>query len=68
MIRLTEEQIRQLREQGEQPGRVVDPSTGAVFVLVKEEVYEWFGKLTGPLDRGWDDPSLDVYEQYRERP
>jgi hypothetical protein len=69
MIRLSEEQEKQLQEQGEQPPRVVGPTTGATFVLIKEEVYALLRGVLDSYQRGWDDPSLDIYDElYRDRP
>jgi hypothetical protein len=52
--------------QADQLGRWIDPQTGQEYVLVPAEQYE---KLRTVVDgitprAGWDDPALDVYEQY----
>ena len=39
MIRLTQEQARDL-SRAEQPAAVVDPATGQVYRLVRQEVYD----------------------------
>ncbi len=68
MIQLSEEQVRALQDRGEQPPRVVDPMTGTTFVLIKEDVYEVIRGMLGSYN-GWDDPSLDIYDElYRDRP
>lgn len=48
--------------------RWVDPETGQEYVLVPAEQFQ---KLKAVVDgvahrAGWDDPALDVYEQYRK--
>jgi len=69
MIQLSEEQVRTLQERGEQPPRAVDPATGTIFVLIKEDVYQVIRGLLESYNRGWDDPSLDIYDElYRDRP
>jgi hypothetical protein len=72
MIELSEAQRRALREAmkpgGGGPLEMVDPATQEVFVLIRKDVYELVRKIIdGPNRRGWDDPELDVYEQYRRR-
>ncbi len=66
MIQLTPEQVQAV-EQQEQPV-LVNPETGEDFVIVRKAVYDKMRRLTAPLSRGWDDPALDVYEQYRKKP
>jgi hypothetical protein len=66
MIELTHEQATAV-EQGEALV-LLNPATGEEFVLIRKEVYEKLRKLMAPLNRGWDDPALDVYEQYRKKP
>jgi hypothetical protein len=68
MIALPEEQQQALAA-GKAPLQVVNPHTQQVYVLVPQEIYERLCKLVeGPNRRGWDDPELDVYEQYRKKP
>jgi len=68
MIELTEEQAKAL-EAAEQPPLVRDPRTQETFVLVRRDVYELMRKWGESFNRaGWDDPALDVYEEYRDRP
>ncbi|HKI31236.1 MAG TPA: hypothetical protein VKA46_05175 [Gemmataceae bacterium] len=66
MIELTAEQTRAV-EQGGNPV-LLNPKTQEEFVLVRKEVFERMRKFLAPLNKGWDDPALDVYEQYRKTP
>jgi len=68
MIELTEAQQQTLSaEKG--PLEVVDPRTQEVYVLVRKDVYELVRRIIdGPNRAGWDDPELDVYEQYGKKP
>jgi hypothetical protein len=66
MIPMTEEPT-QAMEAINKPLRVVNTRTGQMFVLIPQEIYEKLRRLVAPLNRnGWDDPELDVYEQYRK--
>jgi hypothetical protein len=68
MIELTEEQVRALEAQTAGPLQLQHPRTQEVFVLIRQDIYELVTKIIdGPNRRGWDDPELDVYEQYREK-
>lgn len=40
MIELTQEQQQAMAQAGEVPPRVIDPSTLAKYVLVREEIYD----------------------------
>jgi hypothetical protein len=67
-MNLTDDQRRDLDE-----GKLVrwtDPESGQEYVLVPREQFEKMRKvIDGVTQRaGWDDPQLDVYEQYRKRP
>jgi hypothetical protein len=69
MIELNDEQARALESQAEAPPRVRNPRTQETFVLVREDVYETVRKIIDGYNRGgWDDPALDVYEEYRSQP
>jgi hypothetical protein len=69
MIQLTDEQARALEAQGEGLPEVANPHTGQTFVLVPREVYEVMRKWMSSFNRaGWDDPALNVYEEYRNQP
>jgi hypothetical protein len=50
--------------------RWVDPDTGEEYVLVPAEQFQKLKAVADGVSRraDWDDPALDVYEQYRERP
>jgi hypothetical protein len=68
MIELTEEQVKALEAQ-KGPLHVLNPRTQEVFVLIREDVYKLTCSIvSGPNRRGWDDPELDGYEQYRKKP
>jgi len=64
MIELTHDQVKAV-EQGESLPVVVHPKTREEFVLVRREVFDRMRNVLQPLSRGWDDPALDVYEEYR---
>jgi len=67
MIELTEEQM-QAMEAAQGPLRVVNARTQQAFVLIRQDIYEKLCKIVeGPNRNGWDDPELDVYEQYRKK-
>ncbi len=68
MIELREDQVQALNGQ-EQPPIAVDPKTGQVYRLIKQEVYELVRGIVAPFNKGVeDDPEMDVYEQYRKKP
>jgi hypothetical protein len=67
MIELTEQQ-RQDLDAAEQPPVVLDPRTGQEYLLIRRELYDKVQALLRPFHRGWEDPELDVYEQYRRKP
>lgn len=67
MIELTEEQ-RQALDSAELV-QVRDPKTNETYILVRADIYQ---RMRAVIDRytrraGWDDPELDVYEQYRKQ-
>jgi hypothetical protein len=69
MIDMTEEQVRALEAQTQGPLPLQNPRTQETFVLIRQDVYELVKRIIdGPNRRGWDDPELDVYEQYRKKP
>jgi hypothetical protein len=42
--------------------------THEVYVLVPKDVHDQMKRfIDGPNRRGWDDPNLDIYEQYRKK-
>jgi hypothetical protein len=67
MIEMTEDQMQAL-EKAKGPLRLVNTHTQQTFVLIRQDIYDRLCKLVeGPNRRGWDDPELDVYEQYRDK-
>ncbi len=63
---MTEEQAQAV--EGDQTPILVNPRTQEEFVLIRKDWFDRIRKLLQPLNRGWDDPALDVYEQYRKKP
>jgi len=79
MTIITPELRRAIEEGGGQPTHLVDPETNAAYVLIRAEQFEKLRTLLSeaegsghhyPLvDRvfgaeGWDDPVMDVYDDY----
>lgn len=66
MIVLTDEQRRELEDPG--PIQVVNPATNETYVLVRSDLFDRMKRIVdGHAARaGWDDPALNVYEQYRK--
>ena len=58
MIELTEDQLQTL-DRETQPVAVVDPRTGQVYRLIKQEVYNTVCGILKPYNRGWD-PDEDL--------
>ena len=67
MIELTDEQAEAVKN-GQPVPVVVNPKTREEFVLIRRDVFDRMRKVLQPLTRGWDDPALDVYEEYRKKP
>ena len=68
MIELKGDQLHAL-DTDKQPVAAVDPRTGQVYRLIKQEVYDLVRGLVAPFNKGVeDDPEMDVYEQYRKKP
>ncbi len=76
---LSQEQQRELEEHGGKPIEVVHPGTQKVYVLIDGEIYEKLRPLLdegafdiretyaaqeSALAKVWDDPELDVYNDY----
>ena len=76
---LTNEQRNDLQQHGNQPVQVVDPVTNAVYFIVAGDVFERFKAVfndepfdiretysaqNAALAKVWDDPALDVYNDY----
>jgi hypothetical protein len=67
MIVLTDEQVQTLK--AEAPPQALNLQTGERYILIRQEQYERMKKIIdGPNRRGWDDPELDIYEQFRKKP
>jgi hypothetical protein len=67
VIELRDDQLQTL-DQEKQPVSAVDPRTGQVYRLIKQEVYELVCGIIAPFNRGVEgDPDMDVYEQYRKK-
>jgi hypothetical protein len=80
MIELTPEQRQELEQANEV--RLSDPETGLDYVLLRAEVYERLKQHYDDSDwtpeeqmqllaesgkrAGWDDPAMDVYDNYDE--
>jgi hypothetical protein len=67
MIAMTDEQMLAM-ETAKGPLRLVNPHTQHTFVLIRQDIYEKLCRyVEGPNRNGWDDPELDVYEQFRKK-
>jgi hypothetical protein len=67
MIELTDAQATAL-ETTKGPIQLLNPHSGEVFVLVRKDVYDITSSIIdGPNRKGWDDPELDVYKQFRKK-
>ena len=80
MIELTKEQRTSLQERRDEPPQVRDPESDTTYVLLKKETFDriknlldennaadqWTAFLAAAGDE-WDDPALDVYNQYRNK-
>jgi hypothetical protein len=62
MIHLTPEQVQALESQAE-PLELHNPKTQEVFVLIRKEVFAQVRAWMAPLNRGWDDAAMDVYNE-----
>jgi len=78
--KLTTEQRDDLQQHGNKPVPVVDPDTNAVYFLIAGELFERLKPLFDdePFDvretyaaqsevagaAGWNDPAMDVYNDY----
>ena len=58
MIELRDEQLQAL-DADQQAAAVVDPRTGQVYRLIREEVYNVVCGIIKPFNRGWD-PDEDL--------
>ena len=58
MIELRDDQLLALDGE-KQPVAAIDPRTGQVYRLIKQEVYDLVCATLKPYGRGWDDPADD---------
>ncbi len=59
MIELKNDQLQALDTE-QQPVAAVDPRTGQVYRLIKQEVYDVVCGILKPYNRGWDDGADDL--------
>ncbi len=80
MTILSPEQVQDLQQAGDQPIRVVDPTTQKVYVILEDSRFEQLRSLISdePLSISeqrhlltrmgnrvdWDDPEMDRYDNY----
>jgi hypothetical protein len=78
--KLNEELQREVQQHGDRPVEAVDPSTNKRYVLIARDQYDRLKPLfeEDPLSEqeqrallrrageraGWDDPEMDVYDNY----
>jgi hypothetical protein len=79
VIELTKEQLCSLAGPQEDPPQVHDPESDTTYVLIKKDTFERMKSVLGEDDSEqwaafleaagdeWDDPAMDVYEQYRKK-
>lgn len=67
MIQVSESLQKALDTSHDDPVRMVDGRTGEEYVVVRADVFAKMQKLVAGFTKsaGWDDPRLDVYEDYR---
>ena len=76
---LTDDQLRPVAAQADEPIRLIDPSSKRVFVLLDQAKYERMRELAEGLqprdaysasDRifaeGWNEPIMDDYDRYED--
>jgi hypothetical protein len=80
MIELTKEQHESLKNVGDDPPQVHDSESDTTYVLLKKDAFDrikcmldadepveqWAAFLESACEE-WDDPAMDVYEQYRKK-
>ena len=54
--------LPQALDSEKQPVAAVDPRTGQVYRLIKQEVYDLVCGTLKPYGRGWDDPAIRTLE------
>jgi hypothetical protein len=75
-LELSDDQRQAVNTQGT-PLQIVDPRTGSVYVLVKQNVFErvqslladnlaetYPAQIESAMRAGWDDPLMDEYNDY----
>jgi hypothetical protein len=62
MATLTPEQRQLIETAGDEPGRIEDPETHKIYVVIPEEVYRRL-RDSRPIERS--DPSLFEFEDYQ---
>ncbi len=67
MLELTEQQVQAL-EQSKEPPILMNPKTQEGYVLIRKDVFDLLRKWMEPLNRAWDDPALDVYNDTQPQP
>ncbi len=79
MTTITPEIRHAIEQAGEQPVQLNDPETNSVYIIVRADVYERMRVLCDDFDirdayplmnqvaarEGWDDPSMDIYDEYQ---
>jgi hypothetical protein len=79
MTAITPEIRQAIEEAGEKPVELTDPETNLVYVIVRAEVYRRMRNASDDFDirdayplmdqvtarEGWDDPTMDVYNDYQ---
>jgi hypothetical protein len=67
MVELTHEQRLELGKA--EPVQIRDPHTNETYILVRADIYERMRAIIDGITKraGWDDPTLDEYEQYRKQ-
>lgn len=66
MIELRDDQL-QVLDKDAQPASAIDPRSGQVYRLIRQEVYELVCGMLKPYNRGWDpDDDLIVRKDAHE--
>ena len=79
MTAITPEIRQAIDNAGEKPVEITDPETNSVYIIVRAEVYRRMRLFCEELEirdaypmmdqvaarEGWDDPSMDVYNEYQ---
>jgi hypothetical protein len=79
MTIITQEIRQAIGQAGEQPVQLTDPETNSVYIIVRADVYDRMRALCDDFDirdayplmdqvaalEGWDDPSMNIYNEYQ---